>query len=379
MMFWIVAALVLAAVLIPLIRAVAAEPERDNAVDADVAFFKAQEAEIDRMVAEGALPADEAAAARAEAARKLIARAREQEAASAPLAVRKALVPALAVVAISALSIPLYLKLGAPGMADRPFATRTDISRPEQDMLRLVSRLDAHLAEAPNDLRGLEIALPVYMRLGRFEDAVSVAERIVVQKPDSADAHANHAETQIFAGGGAVSDDARKAVAKAMALDGTLPRARFYAGLAAEQAGNGPEALTIWRALEADLKDGPEKQAVGAQIARLAKLARSQSAPSGAIPAPSKDAADAVRALPEAEQKQAIRSMVEGLETRLMANGGSPDDWQRLVRALAMLGEKARAGAALAKALSSHQADQPAVAALTTLGRDLGLEAGGAQ
>ena len=50
-----------------------------------------------------------------------------------------------------------------------------------------------------------------------------------------------------------------------------------------------------------------------------------------------------------------------------------------LVRALAMLGEKDRAKAALGKALSAHQADQPAVAGLTGLARVLGLELGGAQ
>lgn len=375
MMFWLVAALVLVAVLLPLVRAVMAPPAVTDTVQADVAFFHAQEAEIDRLAAAGAMTAEEAKAGRAEAARKLLAKARQDAGQAAAPAGRSILLPALLVALVPALALPLYLRLGAPSLPDAPFAARTDISRAEQDLTRLVARLDAHLAESPNDLRGLEIALPVYMRLGRYDDAAAAAEKIAGMKPDSAEAHANHAEALIFAGSGQVSDEARGAIGKALALNPKLPRARFYSGLAAEQAGKPDEALAIWRMLEADLADGMEKQAVAAQIARLGKGApHPPRGPAGSAPAPDKDAGEAIRAMPEAEQKQAIRAMVDSLEQRLVTGGGSPDEWQRLIRALTVLGEKARASAALKAAVQAHGQDAAATAALTALARELGVE-----
>ena len=58
-----------------------------------------------------------------------------------------------------------------------------------------------------------------------------------------------------------------------------------------------------------------------------------------------------------------IRSMVAGLESRLMGGtGGTPTEWAQLVTALGVLGEKDRQTAALAKAETALASDPAGLA-----------------
>jgi cytochrome c-type biogenesis protein CcmH len=83
----------------------------------------------------------------------------------------------------------------------------------------------------------------------------------------------------------------------------------------------------------------------------------------------------AVRAMPQAEQQAAIRSMVEGLDRRLAARGGTPDEWMRLVRSYSALGERDQAVKALDRARMALAANSDAVARLDGLARELDLAA----
>jgi len=367
MIFWIAAALLLVAALIPMLRALMVDPVVVETVAADVAFYQAQEQEIARLEQSGAMSATEAKAARAEAARKLLAKAGSDEEKGDGARREGRAVLALVALAIPALTVALYLRLGHPGKPDMPYATRTDISSAEQDMARMIARLDAHLAENPDDLRGQELAFPIYMRMGRYDNAVASAQRIVALKGESAEAMSNLAEALIFAAKGEISEDARKALVRSLALDPALARSRFYMALLAEQDGDVPRAVALLKALEAEVPDGAEKRAVSEQLARLTK----QAAPAG-------PAADALKALPEAEQREAIRGMVDGLAARLKEKGGTPDEWLRLLRALAVMGDKERATATLAEARLALAADAPGLERLAALAGELGLKEGGA-
>jgi len=70
----------------------------------------------------------------------------------------------------------------------------------------------------------------------------------------------------------------------------------------------------------------------------------------------------------------AIRGMVEGLAARLKQQGGSAEDWAKLVRSYAVLGESDKARAALAAARAALP-DQAAQATLAQVARASGLEA----
>lgn len=369
MILWISVALIVAVAMFVLLRALATPPTAIEPAQEEAAHYRGQQAEIERQLGAGMISAAEARSAEAEAARKLLARSRENIAAPVANEKRGRLAQIMIALAIPALGLPIYLYLGSPELPAQPIATRTDINRNDQELNRLLARLDAHLADAPDDVKGFELAFPVYMRLGKYDSAVSAAERLLVLKGPNAAGFAMLAEAQIFAAQGAVSDDARKSLASALELDPKLSRAVFYNGLAVEQAGDPQKALEIWHGLSASLPEGAEKRAVDAQINRVEKRAPPQTGPAG-------ESADAIRAMPEGERNQAIRGMVDGLESRLKSSGGTADEWQRLVRALAVLGEKERAVAALKAAKAQHAADSPVIAALGQLATDLSLETG---
>ncbi len=69
-----------------------------------------------------------------------------------------------------------------------------------------------------------------------------------------------------------------------------------------------------------------------------------------------------------------IRGMVDGLAARLKQDGHDKDGWLKLVRAYAVLGEKARAAGALADGRRNLSGDPQALDELNGLARELGLE-----
>jgi cytochrome c-type biogenesis protein CcmH len=73
------------------------------------------------------------------------------------------------------------------------------------------------------------------------------------------------------------------------------------------------------------------------------------------------------------ERTAMIRSMVEGLDERLTADGSDIDGWLRLIRARMVLGEKDKAADALDRATKALKDDQQAATRLEETRRALGL------
>ncbi len=80
-----------------------------------------------------------------------------------------------------------------------------------------------------------------------------------------------------------------------------------------------------------------------------------ESAPNG----PSQADIAASQDLSAEDRQEMIRGMVNGLAGRLASDGGSADEWSRLIRAYMVLGEKQKAEEALAAAEAAHS-DKPA-------------------
>jgi cytochrome c-type biogenesis protein CcmH len=350
------------AALWPLLRARSSSANAD-AASSEARFYKAQLEEIRRDVERGLLPQAEAESARAEAARRLIAASWAMRRAPPAAGPRNRLAAAVLIaVGLPALAFPLYALLGQPRMPDEPLAARKGAAEAAGEIEAAVAAVEARLIAKPDDGKGWAVIAPVYMRLERYADAAhaySEALRLLGEDPMR---RAAYGEALAAAAGGVVTDEAREAFDRALADEPGQPQARFYLALGAEQDGRHADAVRAYESLLADSPpNAPWRSVVNA---RLAALKGEQ--------APSETSAGASAAIPEA-QRPMIEGMVTRLATRLASNGGSVDEWSRLIRAYAVLHQEDKAKAALSDARKALGPDANAVASLDALARDLGL------
>ena len=354
--------------------------KRDLQASSEVSFYKAQLGEIDRDVERGQLPAGEAAGARAEAGRRLIAAsaAAPERSAAGEGATTRGVAAALILIVVPVVALGLYADLGRPDVADAPLAGRMADVKAADGVEAAIARMEAHLTASPDDAKGWAALAPVYMHLGRFDDAVRAFGEILRVEGEGATARANYGEALVGAAGGVVTADARASFDKALAEQPGLPAARFYLGLAAEQDGDKAKAIAIYQALLSETPAGaPWIEALQARLAAVKGEGASAAAASQTSAAPSAPASQAAAPAGSDDAQQAqIRGMVERLATRLAQSGGSADEWGRLIRSYVVMREADKAREALAAARKALAGDQSAGAGLDGLARQLGIEGG---
>lgn len=372
MTLWLLFALMTAAaifaVLWPLSRAT-----RERRAGGDVAVYRDQLDEIARDRASGLIGEAEAEAARVEVSRRLIAAADAagqpdtQPAAGANFRRRAAAVAIL--VALPAIGAALYLILGSPDLPGQPLSARATAPPHNQSLETLVARVEAHLEQNPQDGRGWEVIAPVYVRLGRLEDAVKArrnALRINKDERRKPDLEAELGETLIAAANGVVTQEAKAAFDRAVAQDPRHPKARFFLGVAAHQDGEGGKALAIWRDIAREGAESP-----WGLMAR-----RALASVEGAAPAPGPSAEDVAASEQMEPQDRAamIRGMVERLAERLKSDGSDVEGWLRLVRAYTVMGDRERALSAVADARRALGHDADKLRRIDALAKELKLE-----
>ena len=209
----------------------------------EIAFYKAQLGEIERDVERGQLPAQEAVGARAEAARRLIAAsaAAPAESGAGETLTPRLIAAALVLIFVPLVALALYADLGRPDMPDAPLASRKADVKSAESLEAAIARIEAHLIASPDDGKGWAVIAPVYMRLGRFDEAVNAFRECLRVNGESATRRADYGEALVAAARGVVTADARAAFDKALAEQPDLAEARFYLGLAAEQDGDKAE------------------------------------------------------------------------------------------------------------------------------------------
>jgi cytochrome c-type biogenesis protein CcmH len=358
MMLWLVMALMTAAavlaVLWPLSRRVSL------IAGSDVAVYRDQLGEIERDRAAGLIGAREAEAARIEVSRRLIAAADAAvpgPAAGSPWRRRVTAVIALVFLPLGAAG--LYLALGSPGVPGQPQAARRDMLPEQRSITELVARVEAHLEQNAEDGRGWEVLGPVYMRLGRFDDAVKARRNALRLLGPSAEREADLGEALTAAANGVVTADARQAFERALALNAGDFRARYFLGLAAEQDGHPGEAAEMWRRLLASAPaDAPWTAFVREQLERVDPNAAAPSSPTAR--APSTEEVAAASELSPEQRLAMARGMVERLAERLRQDGTDVEGWVRLVRSYIVLGEtdKARRAASEARRALANEPEK---------------------
>lgn len=346
----------LIAVLWPLLRGGAGA----SAVDAAIAFYEDRRQELERQRAAGELSEQDFLAAEAEQARQLLAIARGAEAGATSatrIARRRKLAAAIVMVALPALSLAAYLRIGAPGLPDLPLAARP--SAPQNlDVAAALQKIETHLQKNPNDGRGFEVIAPVYLRLGRYDDAARAYGRVVELLGETPARLGDLGESLTAAANGVINAEARRAFERAVALDGDFAKARFYLAIAREQDGDAAGALADLTALLQRLPEGPARMRVEEEVTRMRGTPRD-------------GAGEAIAKLPPEEQKSAIRAMVAALDQRLGEKGGSAEEWLRLVQARIVLGERPAAETALRRAREALAQDAAAGGALESLAREI--------
>ncbi|MFB2531164.1 c-type cytochrome biogenesis protein CcmI [Paracoccus sp. p3-h83] len=387
------------ALLWPLMRPGRGDTRGVEAAEYDLRLYRDQLSEVDRDAERGTLSADEAARARTEISRRMLEADRARQAAAAPRALPPAMRLAGAITAVAAVtgSFALYAHLGQPAASDQPitariaaadrsYAARPDQAKAEaaptqpkpevpQDFADILDKLRKAVADNPDDPQGLQFLSDSEARVGNFPAAWRAQQHRIAVIGDQATAedHAILGELMTRAAGGTVTPEAETAVMQALKMDPLNGRARFYAGLLLAQNGRPDKAFPVWRSLlEQGPQDDPWIPFVRASIADLAWFAgdRTYVAPQAGAPMmPGPDAAQMQAAgdmAPE-DRQQMIRQMVEGLNERLATQGGTPDEWSRLISSLAVLGEVDRARAIWTEA-QTRFADQPEALATVTQG-----------
>ena len=344
----------------------------------DVAVYRDQLVEIDRDRAAGLIGETEAAGARVEVSRRLIAAADAETGPPGSVSSANWRRRAVAIVALVVLpfgATALYFALGSPSLPDQPLAPRLAASRNEPAVDTLIARVEDHLSHHPEDGRGWEVIAPVYLRLGRLDDAVKARRNALRLNGATAEREAALGEALVFAANGVVTADAKAAFERAIALDASRVEARYFLGLAAEQDGDYRRAAATWRALlEAAPPEAPWIDVLRGALARVDRGDASGGAGVGPRIDPSDEQVTASRELGAEQRKVMIEGMVERLSERLHRDGADVDGWLRLVRSYLVLGQPEKARAAVIDARRALAGDAIKLRRLDDLLRGLGLE-----
>ncbi len=303
-------------------------------------IYRDQLNELGREREQGLIGESEAEAARIELSRRLL-KAGE----TPPKRERQGRAAIIAGFLVAAVLLPIgavgvYLHLGSPAAPDQPLASRETVAA-DADIATLIGKVEQHLRDDPNDGAGWELLGPVYLKLGRFDDAVRAYGNALRILGSTADREALLGEALTSQAGGVVTVDAKAAFGRALALDPKNARAGFYAAVAAGQGGDRAAAIAAWTKL---IGEAPA-DAAWLPVAR-AELQKIEN------PAPGPDAAaiaDAASKPPE-QQQAMIEGMVARLADRLATAPEDVEGWARLFRAYMVLGKSDEASAALARA-----------------------------
>ena len=323
----------------------------------DVAVYRDQLDEIDRDEAASLIGSVEAEAARVEVSRRLIAAAEAAKVVSAVAAPAPARSYRWATLAAAIIVLPLgaglvYLSLGSPNLVPVSMNAEASGKQLPEGIEQTVAEVEKYLEANPKNGRGWELLAPVYLRLGRFDDAVRARRNALeIFGPDAARL-GDLGEAIVVASNGVVTPEAKSLFERANAADPEDVMAQYYLGLSAKQEGRRDEAVKRWTALVSSAREGAEwLPMVKSALARV-----DEKEPTFVAAAPS-----AAAVAPPEHNGDAIEAMVARLAERLKKDGSDVPGWVQLVRSYRVLGRTEKAKAAVADAHAALASDQEAL------------------
>lgn len=366
--FWIVAgALALGVTLLLILSLRRAPGSTPAAGTADLQVYRDQLAEVDRDLARGTLAPEEAQRLRTEIARRLLDADRQAAAApAAPGGSAGLVLPALVIALATGGGIAIYSSTGVPTYPDLPLAQRlADLdaamaARPSQaaEVDRLgrtpapetLAAIEAEMAALADPDALLERFRAAYAA-GEMRAAILAIQRRIALLGDGATAadYTSLAIALVTEVDGYVSPEAEAALRETLTRDLGNEVARYLVGEMFVQGGRFDQAFRFWRPLvEQGTPDAPWVAAIRERIETVARLAGEPytlpPARGGAAPGPgAEDMAAAAEMTPE-ERQAMVEGMVAQLADRLATEGGTAEEWARLISSLGVLGrtEEAR-------------------------------------
>ena len=187
MLQWILMAVMTAAASLAVLAPLGRRPA--GAEGSARSIYRDQLNELGRERAEGLIGESEAEAARIELSRRLLKVDDGTDTRDRPgrAAVIAGFLAAAVLLPAGALSV--YLWLGSPAAPDQPLAARGTVAA-DADIATLIGKVEQHLREDPNDGAGWELLGPVYLKIGRFDDAVRAYGNALRIRGSSADREA---------------------------------------------------------------------------------------------------------------------------------------------------------------------------------------------
>jgi len=255
----------------------------------------------------------------------------------------------------------------------------------------MMRRLAARLAQNPRDTEGWRTLGWSYLNIGRFTEAAAAYAKAIELDPGNAEFRGGYIEALVGAADGAVTAEAKAAIEEALKRDPKDVRARYFDGLAREQAGDKAGALAEWTELlkESSSDKGTSSESWASELrTRVSALRKDMgldgnagSVPrltvAGALPGrpaaaaqppravekgpglqgPSPQDIQAADAMAPGDRTAMIRGMVDRLASRLEQSPRDADGWIRLIRSRVVLGEGDLAKQALERGLAAFADD----------------------
>jgi cytochrome c-type biogenesis protein CcmH len=235
-----------------------------------------------------------------------------------------------------------------------------------------LEELEARAKADPNNSAAWQELALAYMERERYADAERAWRQAIEGQPDNAALWSALGEARVYQTQSVeMPAGAVDAFEKALALDPTEPRARYFLAVKRDLEGDHEGAIRDWLALLKDTPPGaPWEDNLRRTIeqvgkindieteSRIAAAVGGQPAPAlsagNAIPGPSQEQLAAASSIPPGEQRDMAEGMVARLEGRLAADPKNVEGWIMLMRSRMTLGQADRAGQALKSAVAAN-------------------------
>ena len=374
--------------------------------NADLKFYKSQLSEIEKDIAKGAIGREEAEQITVEISRRILKNKNQSLFKFSFQSANSRLKFAFILGGfISFLSFGLYSSLGSLGYFDfsqenrieaakllketRPsqqeawdaLSDEKTINTPEGEMGEIITKLRKISQERPNDITGLRYLVRTEASLNNFENA-AIAQMSLVkllgEQVLTEDLY-QLAELMVISLNGYVSPEAEALFRKVLSEDNDNGGALYYLGLMYANLDRPDLAFEIWQKL---LNKGPDNAPwvplIHEQIMEVAWRAgknryelppKTKIAPTG----PTQSDIEASNEMTSEERQEIISNMVEGLANRLASEGGTSEEWARLIKALSVLGDSGRAKKIWAEALVIYNNSPADLRVINDIAKEIGI------